>query len=202
MPIGKANHQRHQCTDTTDGPQMVYIKGVDIVHVPPIRVQVRPPARKVMMGTVLIAIIFMALRMPLPISCVPQPYCKPVPGSPDWPSQSAWQALNTSISGRLLAPIPPGLVCQQNTSFYNAAACGNVYQEWSNSSWHASDPFTSDYNDDACLPSNLAPCSAAAYPAYVINASHVSDVQAGVAFAQRTGVRLIVKGTGHDISGR
>ncbi|KAI1608203.1 FAD binding domain-containing protein [Exophiala viscosa] len=144
----------------------------------------------------------MALFAPQTIHPGPQPYCKPMPGSAEWPSQSAWQALNASISGRLIVPVPPGQVCQHNSSFYNAAACEDVYQEWSNSSWHASDPFTSDYNDEACLPSNLAPCSAKAYPAYVINAAQVSHVQAGIRFAKETGVRLIVKGTGHDISGR
>ncbi|KAK5443292.1 hypothetical protein LTS15_010827 [Exophiala xenobiotica] len=138
----------------------------------------------------------------LGISATSQPYCKPVPGSSDWPSLSEWQTLNSTVSGRLIAPVPPGLVCQKNSSLYNVQACGNVYQQWTNSSWHASDPFTGDYNDEACLPSNLAPCSASAYPAYIVNASDASHVQAAVKFAKRTGVRLIVKGTGHDIAAR
>ncbi|KAJ9644942.1 hypothetical protein H2204_001404 [Knufia peltigerae] len=129
-------------------------------------------------------------------------YCKPIPGSADWPDRAEWQALNTSLSGRLIAAVPPGLVCQQNSSVYNVDACATVYQEWGNSSWHASEPFTSDYNDEGCLPSKLAPCSAAAYPAFVVNASNAGHVQAAVKFAKRTGVRLIVKGTGHDIPGR
>jgi len=182
---------------------MVYLHGMDNVQVSfNTTRENRLPTKEVMMVTTWIYAIFMALFAPQTIYSAAQPYCKPMPGSSDWPSQSAWQALNASISGRLIVPVPPGQVCQQNSSFYNAAACGNVYQEWPNSSWHASDPFTSDYNDEACLPSNLAPCSAGAYPAYVINATQVSHVQAGVRFAKRTGVRLIVKGTGHDISGR
>ncbi|KIX08730.1 uncharacterized protein Z518_03387 [Rhinocladiella mackenziei CBS 650.93] len=132
----------------------------------------------------------------------PPPYCKPIPGSSDWPSQAEWQALNTSISGRLIKPVPPGQVCQANSSSYSVVACETVISQWSNSSWHAQDPFTADYNDDACLPNAQAPCTAALYPAYVINATNVTHVQAGVKFAKRTGVRLIVKGTGHDIPGR
>lgn len=149
-----------------------------------------------------ITTIYLALALSGLVHSTPQLYCKPIPGSPDWPSVSQWQALNSSISGRLIVPVPPGLVCQTNSSSYNIAECGNVLSKWSNSSWHASDPFTADYNDEACLPDPRAPCSAAAYPAYVVNANSANDVQAGVKFAKRTGVRLIIKGTGHDISGR
>ncbi|KAK4495007.1 hypothetical protein PRZ48_013334 [Zasmidium cellare] len=58
------------------------------------------------------------------------------------------------------------------------------------------------YNDETCLPTAKTPCSTAGYPAYVIEAETATDVQAGVRFARDTGVRLIVKGTGHDVSGR
>ncbi|KIW33495.1 uncharacterized protein PV07_00341 [Cladophialophora immunda] len=132
----------------------------------------------------------------------PQQYCKPVVGSPGWPSASDWHALNNSVSGRLIAPVPPGLVCQTNSSVYNAQACGQVLAQWSNSSFHAEDPFTTDYNDDSCLPDPRAPCSTALLPAYVVNATNTADVQAACRFAYKTGVRLIVKGTGHDFLGR
>jgi hypothetical protein len=156
---------------------------------------------QIMAGKVLSLVTSIA-SLVLGISATTQPYCKPIPGSSDWPLLSEWQALNSTVLGRLIAPVPPGLVCQKNSSLYNVQACGNVYQQWANSSWHASDPFTGDYNDEACLPSNLAPCSATAYPAYVVNASDASHVQAAVKFAKRTGVRLIMKGTGHDIAAR
>lgn len=132
----------------------------------------------------------------------PQQYCKPVPGSTDWPTITDWQALNTSVSGRLIAPVPPGLVCQNNSSAHSTAACTELLTQWGNSSFHANDPFTTDYNDDSCLPDPRAPCLTAMLPAYVVNATNPADVQAAVAFAYRTGVRLIVKGTGHDYLGR
>lgn len=133
---------------------------------------------------------------------IAEPYCKPIAGSPDWPAQSEWQALNESISGRLIAPVPPGVVCQPLSPLYNNDSCQLLYSQWSNSTFHAQNPFTSDYNDDTCLPSALAPCSAAGYPAYVVNATNAKHVQEGVKFAHKTGVRLIVKGTGHDWPGR
>lgn len=77
-----------------------------------------------------------------------------------------------------------------------------MLSQWTNSSWHAQEPFTVDYNDEACLPDSQAPCSAEGYPAYVVNATNVHHVQAAVKFAKTTGVRLIIKGTGHDFLGR
>ncbi|KAJ9613552.1 hypothetical protein H2200_003494 [Cladophialophora chaetospira] len=136
------------------------------------------------------------------ILAAPQQYCKPVPGSADWPSGSDWQALNASVSGRLISPVPPGLVCQTNSSVHSTAACSDLRTQWANSSFHANDPFTTDYNDDSCLPDARGPCSTALLPAYVVNATNAADVQAAVGFASRTGVRLIVKGTGHDYLGR
>ncbi|KAH0848534.1 FAD binding domain-containing protein [Fonsecaea pedrosoi] len=136
------------------------------------------------------------------LQATPQQYCKPIVGSPGWPSISDWHALNESISGRLIAPVPPGLVCQTNSSSYSAQACGQLLAQWTNSSFHAEDPFTTNYNDDSCLPDPRAPCSTAPLPAYVVNATNTADVQAACQFAYKTGVRLIVKGTGHDFLGR
>lgn len=128
--------------------------------------------------------------------------CKVSPDSPLWPLQSAWQTLNTSISGRLIKPTPPGAACHPGWPHYNNASCNAVLSQWSNSSFHLSNPATGDYNDESCLPSSSAPCSSSGYPAYVVAATCAEDVQAGVRFAEETGLRLIVKGTGHDFPGR
>ena len=146
--------------------------------------------------------LLFTICLPEVILAAPQQYCKPVPGSVDWPSFSDWQALNTSVSGGLIAPVPPGLVCQTNNSVQSTAACTELLAQWVNSSFHANDPFTTDYNDDSCLPDPRATCSTVPLPAYVVNATEAADVQAAVAFAYKTGVRLIVKGTGHDFLGR
>ena len=128
--------------------------------------------------------------------------CKVTPDSPDWPSDEQWQALNNSVSGHLIQPVPPGAVCHPDFPQYNNASCGALYGKWTDPSFHYSTPATVDYNDDACLPSADTPCSAAGYPAYVVDAASASDVQAAVQYAAKTGVRLIVKATGHDFVGR
>lgn len=129
-------------------------------------------------------------------------YCKPQPGDSHWPSQSAWQSLNASVSGRLYEPVPPGSVCHPSWPQFDNATCKEVTQRWVNTEFHALDPVAVDYNDETCLPSPLAPCSSAGYPSYVIEAESAKDVQHGVVFAHETGVRLVVKGTGHDFPGR
>lgn len=128
--------------------------------------------------------------------------CKITSNSTGWPAAAAWKALNTSVSGRLLNPVPPGAVCQSTFPEYDNAACAALEINWYTSAYHLTTPATVDYNDDTCIPQAGASCSAAGYPTYVIAAENTSDVQAGVKFAARTGVRLIVKGTGHDYLGR
>lgn len=155
-----------------------------------------------LMGKMALATLCLVLLIATIINAAPQQYCKPLPGSPNWPSHSDWNALNASVSGRLIAAVPPGLVCQTNSSIHSTAACSALLAQWPNSSFHADEPFTSDYNDDSCLPDPRAPCSTAPLPAYAVNATGAGDVQAAVRFAERTGVRLIVKGTGHDFLSR
>ncbi|KAL9105891.1 MAG: hypothetical protein Q9227_009002 [Pyrenula ochraceoflavens] len=128
--------------------------------------------------------------------------CKIVANSSDWPSISDWQNLNASVSGRLIAASSPGAVCHPGQPTFNNVSCAAVRSQWLDYAFHASNPFTTDYNDDTCLPDATAPCSSAGYPAYAIEAVDVADIQSGVRFAAKTGVRLIVKGTGHDYPGR
>lgn len=59
-----------------------------------------------------------------------------------------------------------------------------------------------DYNDLTCPPQSSLPCSAAGYPAYVIEALSEKDIQAAINFAREHNIRLVVKGTGHDFPGR
>jgi hypothetical protein len=134
-----------------------------------------------------------------------EPVCKAVPGTPSWPSLDKWKALNSSIDGRLLQPSPPGAVCHSDQPTYNADACTIVTQGWTNIDFEATIPNSiawDNWNNDSCLPYPGTPCSGEGYPVYVINATSKEDVKAGVDFARKNNVRLIVKGSGHDYLGR
>lgn len=128
--------------------------------------------------------------------------CKPKYGSPNWPSAPAWQQLNESVSGRLVAATPPGAVCHPSMIEYNNASCSFVQDQWTNTSFHTLNLVSTDYNDVACLPRSDAPCNIDSYPRFVVPAETVQDVQSAVSFARETRVRLVVKGTGHDAPGR
>lgn len=133
--------------------------------------------------------------------------CKAVPGTPSWPSDSAWTTLNNTISGALIKSVPPGGVCHPGQPNYNKnASCAAVEELWT-SSWafHEDDPVSNafnNWNNDSCLPYPQYPCSDLGYPVYVINATKPEHVQAGVNFARENNVRLVVKTSGHDFRGR
>ena len=131
-----------------------------------------------------------------------QQHCKPQPGDPHWPTTSEWQSLNASVSGRLHAPVPLGAVCHPSWPQFNHTSCIELQNVWTTSNFHALDQVSVDYNDITCLPNATTPCSAAGYPRYVLEAENAKDVAHGVAFARKTGIRLVVKGTGHDYPGR
>lgn len=131
--------------------------------------------------------------------------CKATPGSHNWPSDVEWAKLNTSLSGRLLKPSPPGAVCHQHQPTYDPAACPVVAADWLTSAWQAENPIgtiCNNFNNDTCLPNATYPCSGEGYPVYVVNATQAEDVKHGVDFARQHNIRLIVKGTGHDYLGR
>ena len=151
------------------------------------------------MTSLLHVLVLVSITCFQPCVCV---RCKITPDSPEWPSDADWQALNASVQGRLIKPTPPGAVCHSDWPQFDNASCNAMITNWTDPLYHLSTPITVNYNDNVCIPSPDDPCSSSGYPAYVIAAVSASDVQAGVKFAARTGVRLIVKGTGHDWPGR
>lgn len=131
--------------------------------------------------------------------------CKAAPGSPDWPSTADWTALNTTLSGALLQPPPPGAVCHPDQPTYDNTTCLSLQQKWLLSSYHVEQPISNlwnNFNNDTCLPDPSLPCSPEGYPVYVINATSAEDVKAGIQFAGAHNLRVIIKGTGHDYLGR
>lgn len=137
-----------------------------------------------------------------------------LPSDECWPNDDAWAQLNATVNGRLLRPKPPASVCYPQEPNYDAAACNDILKHWTSSAWHADDPISpASPPSDACFPiypngtstagvpgAGERGCDASSYPVYVVNASSVEDVKAGVDFARKHTVRLNVKNTGHGRS--
>lgn len=62
------------------------------------------------------------------------------------------------------------------------------------------------YQGMTCQPPSIfdqtGTCDQGGYPLYVVNVSSVDQVQLAVNYARNTGVRLVVKNTGHDFAGK
>lgn len=58
--------------------------------------------------------------------------CKAFPGDAAWPSVGDWNALNSTLHGALLKPIPISAVCHASWPQYDADACLDIYNNWSN----------------------------------------------------------------------
>jgi hypothetical protein len=131
--------------------------------------------------------------------------CKAVPGTAEWPSDEDWAALNEAVKGRLLKPDPPAAACHRNHKAYNAAACAEITDGFTDSSWHTNHPTSNmwqNYNNYSCMPTAGGSCSNDGFPIYVVQAKEASDVKAAVDFAREKNVRLNIKSTGHDFLGR
>ena len=51
------------------------------------------------------------------------PVCKAHPGSSTWPTQAEWSALNHTLAGRLLKPLPLAAVCHPDLPEYDLDTC-------------------------------------------------------------------------------
>ncbi|TVY32503.1 FAD-linked oxidoreductase, partial [Lachnellula subtilissima] len=141
------------------------------------------------------------------------------------PTPAQWAALNQTVNGRLFAGVPLAQSCY---SSYNgtattpdAAACSAVqsnytannyisdhYGGFMNTNWgtcqRTGEGCPLDWNTPSD-PTVYAPgqtCYQGSVSPYYIEVQEVSDIQAGLAFANETGVPLSIKNTGHDYTGR
>jgi hypothetical protein len=54
--------------------------------------------------------------------------CRCMPSDPCWPTTSAWNDLNSTVGGRLLATIPLGSPCHEPV--YSQSECAVLQNEW------------------------------------------------------------------------
>ncbi|KAH8895378.1 FAD-binding domain-containing protein [Thozetella sp. PMI_491] len=140
--------------------------------------------------------------------------CKCYYGDACWPSPNQWRALNTTVGGNLVIDIPPGAPCYQvfqgplgNVSTYDAAKCADLTTKFVDEQWTTDQPATAlwtYFTNDTCRPTTNPSdtCTLGYYPVYVILAKTKEHVKAGVDFARKNSLRLIIRNTGHDFIGR
>lgn len=59
--------------------------------------------------------------------------CKSIPGDVDWPKKEAWNSLNDTVQGRLIATVPQAAVCHAagyGGLQYNETACKALQPVW------------------------------------------------------------------------
>ncbi|KAF7377495.1 FAD-binding domain-containing protein [Mycena sanguinolenta] len=131
--------------------------------------------------------------------------CRNVPGSPGYPSAAKWDALNVTLSGRLVTVVPsakfcttlPGGACtddQWGSALFRSTIAGAMDQV----NWEQ------DYDlhpPSLCLR-NGTTCGQGNVPIYAVEAETVADIQAAVKFSSAHNLRVAVKSSGHDLLGR
>ncbi|CAG7923433.1 unnamed protein product [Penicillium olsonii] len=137
--------------------------------------------------------------------------CKSSPGDLSWPSQNEWNSLNQSIQGTLIKTSPAGSSCYPGNPFDSSENCTAVKNHWSSAAYHAAWPESIDYSiyaNNSCLPPGVdgyttgKECSIGGLPQYIVNASTEHQVATAMKWASQRDIRIVVKGTGHDLGGR
>ncbi|KAJ4287123.1 hypothetical protein N0V88_007745 [Collariella sp. IMI 366227] len=141
----------------------------------------------------------------------PYPSCRKIPGDAGWPGRKEWQRLNTTVDGRLIATVPVGHVCHDGGVFgaYNETACADLREGIAEAGAYTLQKMPGEvlnpyYQNLTCSPFTpiSAPCELGGRAVYSINVRSAADVQAGLRFARKHNVRLVIKSTGIDYMGK
>lgn len=137
--------------------------------------------------------------------------CKNHPLDLDWPNADDWSSLNQSTNGALIRSSPAASSCYGDNPFGSKIACNVVQERWFSSAFHATQPETILYNywaNNSCVPPNDdgfeegQQCNLGGMPEYVLNATNPEQIATAARWASSRNIRVIVKGTGHDLVGR
>ncbi|KAL4880356.1 hypothetical protein BJY04DRAFT_208169 [Aspergillus karnatakaensis] len=137
-----------------------------------------------------------------------RPGCKCTPGDDCW-GKIDWKSLNSTVSGKLILNTPPAASCYPGPE-YDKVECAFVNSQWSNTSFQADQTIGYSYPLQNNCPvvdrgAGQLPwggCGLGPSPVYTINATDVNNLAAGIAFAQKNNVRLVIRTTGHDLLGK
>ncbi|KAL3489202.1 FAD-binding domain-containing protein [Aspergillus germanicus] len=147
----------------------------------------------------------------LAIRASASPACKVTPYDPEWPSHADWASLNNSIDGQLLSTVPVASSCWAGNPFDSPVNCSTVQSNWANAAWQSRFPAAIDYPiyaNNSCLPPDASGyvagrgCSIGGMPQYIVNATSEEQIATALKWAADRNIRVVVKGTGHDLNGR
>ncbi|KAJ5139393.1 uncharacterized protein N7515_004241 [Penicillium bovifimosum] len=131
--------------------------------------------------------------------------CHCLPSDSCWPPPSAWDSLNGTVDGRLIATVPIGSPCHAPN--YDAAACAAIKANWTKPEIHfdsSSSVMQTYFANQTCDPftPKSKPCHLGNYVNYAVNVSSSDQVIAAVNFARENNIRFVIRNTGHDYLGR
>ncbi|KAL4866987.1 hypothetical protein BDV12DRAFT_187073 [Aspergillus spectabilis] len=138
-----------------------------------------------------------------------RPRCKCTPSANCW-NVIDWETLNSTVSGKLIRNSPPAISCYPGPAYDNEE-CAYVNSRWSSTIFQAEEPIGYSYPIENNCPvvdqsAGQLPwpgkCNLGRSPVYTINATEPDHLAAGIAFAQRNNLRLVVRNTGHDLLGK
>lgn len=134
--------------------------------------------------------------------------CRCFPGDSCWPSKSEWDNFNSTVEGKLVATIPIGSPCHDDSfRSYNQQQCDSLKDNWGfpqthiNSSSSVMASFFANQSCDPFLPRD-SQCVVGSYVQYAVDAKDASDVQKAIDFVTKRNIRLTVRNTGHDYYGK
>lgn len=139
------------------------------------------------------------------------PNCKLSPADSAWPSTNEWAALNRSIDGVLVKTAPIASSCYPGNPFNSPENCTSVQDKWYYAAHHAVWPESVDYpiySNNSCVPKGVTGyaegkgCNIGGLPQYIVNATTIEHVSKAMSWASKRNIRIVVKGTGHDLNGR
>lgn len=124
------------------------------------------------------------------VAAIPATSAAAAPAAPAvraaWPGKRAWERLRRQVGGRLIRPTQPWANLRPGMD-----VPAKLRNPWYLEEQAGATQSTGMYKAWQSTPSR-----------YAVAAESAKDIQAAVNFARENGVRLVVKGTGHDYYGR
>ena len=135
------------------------------------------------------------------------PTCKCLSYGTCWPSKSEFSQLASQLSQPLIKPAPPASACYPPS--HPSGNCTDVLTHLTDARYRSNIPGAMDAINfesftfengtiDACYYNTTLgfPCEQGNIPILGVDARRVSDIQAGVKFAAKHNLRLVIKNTG------